>query len=150
MHHSFLSSDEENTVPDISALKSFSFEPEMSLEEQDKFLSSNHEDEVIQKEGNRIGNNNWCKWGGHCRPMSLFSESLCCKDNNEIPDDYFESTNNFAKYKVFHIYNHDWSDIHFISLTSFCLQLIEIVKLNRVKNKKSDKKGNTFSIRTTW
>ena len=27
---------------------------------------------------------------GKCLSMSTYAESLCCRDTNEIPDDYFE------------------------------------------------------------
>ena len=31
----------------------------------------------------------WCVCG-KCRPMQTFTESLCCRDTNEVPDDLFE------------------------------------------------------------
>ena len=34
----------------------------------------------------RIGNTDWCLCG-------RFTESLCCKETNEIPEEYFEGDN---------------------------------------------------------
>ena len=32
----------------------------------------------------------WCVCGGKCRPMESYTESLCCCETNEVPDEYFE------------------------------------------------------------
>ena len=37
----------------------------------------------------RIGNTDWCLCG-RCAPMETHTESLCCKETNEIPEEYFE------------------------------------------------------------
>ena len=39
----------------------------------------------------RIGNSDWCLCGS-CRAMETSSESLCCKDTNDIPHDHFEGS----------------------------------------------------------
>ena len=51
-------------------------------------------DEEIEEYGaqmnNRIGNSNWCVCGGICKPMETYTESLCCRETNEIPKDFFK------------------------------------------------------------
>ena len=84
-HSSF--SDSSDTVsdislPDVTKLKPYDFEPEASSSEDDNIDISN-------EEKSRIGNVDWCVCG-KCRPMQTFTESLCCRDTNEVPDDLFE------------------------------------------------------------
>ena len=44
------------------------------------------------KKKTRAGNNNWCQCGGYCQPMDTDTESLCCRDTNEIPDDILKAS----------------------------------------------------------
>ncbi|XP_057296362.1 uncharacterized protein LOC130625322 [Hydractinia symbiolongicarpus] len=82
--------DENDDIPDLSTLRPFNFEPEFSLEELNKLGTCSSESDEEEDEVSRIGNNNWCQCGGHCRAMESYSESLCCRDTNEIPDNHFE------------------------------------------------------------
>ena len=34
----------------------------------------------------RFGHDSWCKCGGFCNPMEPEEETLCCRDNSEIPE----------------------------------------------------------------
>ena len=81
------SDSDEGDLPDISSLKPFCFEPEISLEEQQNISDDSSDSERFEEfVESRIGNNYWCPCGGHCKPMGTNAESLCCRDNNEIPD----------------------------------------------------------------
>ena len=66
-------------------LKPFDFEPAYPPSIQ--FLSDNDVDEEITD--GRKGNTNWCLCG-HYQAMGIEAESLCCRDNNDIPDNHFE------------------------------------------------------------
>ena len=78
-------------IADVSTLRPFNFEPVMSKEEQEKLIiSSSSSSDESENDDSRIGNNEWCLCGGHCRPMQSYTESLCCRDTNEIPDEMFE------------------------------------------------------------
>ena len=66
-------------------LKPYDFEP--ACPPSIEFLSDNDVDEEITD--GRKGNTNWCLCG-HCQAMGTEAESLCCRDNNDIPDNYFE------------------------------------------------------------
>ena len=75
-------------IPDFNRLKPFDMEPHITLGE-----ISNSEEEIEDyelEENQRIGNNNWCVCGGHCKSMDTYTESLCCRENNEIPDNFFK------------------------------------------------------------
>ena len=41
------------------------------------------------EEHGRIGNTDWCQCS-ECKPMTTYMESLCCQDNNEVPEELFE------------------------------------------------------------
>ena len=78
---SYSSSTKENTssddIADISTLRPFNFEPVMSKEEQEKLIiSSSSSSDESENEDSRIGNNEWCLCGGHCRPMQS-SQNHC-------------------------------------------------------------------------
>ena len=75
------------SLPDVTKLKPYDFEPEASSSEEDNIDISN--DDSSDEEKSRIGNVDWCVCG-KCRPMQTFTESLCCRDTNEVPDDLFE------------------------------------------------------------
>jgi hypothetical protein len=77
----------------FTLLQPFNFEPEISKEELE-LRSSDTEcsdtDRDSDSEDSRIGTNNWCLCGGKCKPMQTTTESLCCRDTTDIPDDHFE------------------------------------------------------------
>ena len=75
------------SLPDVTKLKPYDFEPEASSNEEDNIDISN--DDSSDEEKSRIGNVDWCVCG-KCRPVQTFTESLCCRDTNEVPDDLFE------------------------------------------------------------
>ena len=75
------------SLPDVTKLKPYDFEPEASSSEEDNIDISN--DDSSDEEKSRIGNVDWCVCG-KCRPMQTFTERLCCRDTNEVADDLFE------------------------------------------------------------
>ena len=92
-----LSSESDNeSFPDINKLKPYDLEPEIASSELsssssgDNISSSDSEND----DDTRIGNTSWCLCG-KCLSMSTYNVySLCCRDTNEIPDDYFEGNYN--------------------------------------------------------
>ena len=78
------SSESEDSLPDISRLKPYDFEPEIPYAEEEQTPES--EQSILTS---RIGNTHWCLCG-ECKPMETEAESLCCLDTNEVPDEYFE------------------------------------------------------------
>ena len=77
-------------------LKSYDFEP--ACPPSIEFLSDNDVDEEITD--GRKGNTNWCLCG-HCQAMGTEAESLCCRDTNDIPDNYFEEKSCITESKNF-------------------------------------------------
>ena len=76
--------ESDDSIPDISGLKPYDFEPEIPYVEDETI------DKVNQNQKpSRIGNVNWCTCG-ECKPMESETESFCCLDTNEVPDEYFE------------------------------------------------------------
>lgn len=78
------SSESEDSLPDISSLKPYDFEPEIPYAEEEQTPESKQS--ILTS---RIGNIHWCLCG-ECKPMETEAESLCCLDTNEVPDEYFE------------------------------------------------------------
>ena len=58
------------SLPDVTKLKPYDFEPEASISDEDNIDISN--DDSSDEEKSRIGNVD------------------CCRDTNEVPDDLFE------------------------------------------------------------
>lgn len=81
-----LSSSDES-LHDLTKLKPYDLEPIYS----DVASSSSDSERVDseEEEQSRIGNTSWCECG-NCRAMKTYTESYCCRDTNEIPDEYFE------------------------------------------------------------
>ena len=53
---------------------------------------NNCEEETSLKPQDRIGNIDWCKCECECKLTVTFTESVCCRHTNEIPDENFEGT----------------------------------------------------------
>lgn len=84
------SSSSDISIPDIVKLKPYDFEPEASS--SDEYGSEETVLDCMDTPTNfkdRIGNTDWCLCG-KCRAMDTYSDSLCCRDTNEIPDDSFQ------------------------------------------------------------
>ena len=73
-------------------MKPFEFEPEYSSDEERPISSDDEKSEAKVPSSQRVGNNDWCDCGGVCRVMGTATESYCCRDTCEIPDDYFEGS----------------------------------------------------------
>ena len=87
------SSSDSDSFPDINKLKPYDVEPEIASSELSSTssgddISSSSDSE--EDDNSRIGNTSWCLYGGKCLPMSTYAESLCCRNTNEIHEDYFE------------------------------------------------------------
>ena len=77
------SESDDDSFPDINKLKPYDLEPEIASSE----LSSTSTSDDISRssdsekdDDSRIGNTSWCFFGGKCLPMSMYVESLCCRD----------------------------------------------------------------------
>ena len=79
------SSDE--SFPDITKLKPYDHEP-VCLPRSDDDLEDIGGDKQA-KDTSRIGNTDWCLCGKY-KSMETYSESLCCLDTNEVPEELFE------------------------------------------------------------
>ena len=77
------SSDE--SLPDV--LKPFDFEPVCSPRKD--LISESPQSSEDGEQVKRKGNTDWCICGC-CKAMETESESFCCRDTNEVPDEYFE------------------------------------------------------------
>ena len=94
-------------IKTIKNLKPYDFEP--ACPPRIEFLSDHDVDEEITD--GRNGNTNWCLCG-HCQAMGTEAESLCCRDTNDIPDNYFEEKslnptriNRLEKVVMMHVFN---------------------------------------------
>ena len=79
----------ENEIPNLNSLKPFEFEPKTNIEDIN-FSSSDDGEEGIEDKVKRIGNSEWCECNKQCKPMKTYTESLCCREGNDIPERYFE------------------------------------------------------------
>ena len=79
------SEDESNSLPGITSLKPYDFEPEIPYVEDETVMIENQN----EKPSPRIGNVNWCTCGEY-KPRETETESICCLDKNEVPDGYIE------------------------------------------------------------
>ena len=89
------SSSEESLSDAVSNLKPYDWEPRRSASEVADLmkklpLSSDTEDSSSEENAeDKIGNTDWCRCGC-CRPMDTYTESLCCAETNDVPEEYFE------------------------------------------------------------
>ena len=82
--------DDDDLTENLACLKPYSFEPIIDNSSSSDTSSSEEELDVTTKK--RIGNTLWCTCG-FCRVMETNTESLCCKEKNEIPQEKFEGKN---------------------------------------------------------
>ena len=90
--HSSSESDESGneSFPDLNKLKPYDLEPRISSSDLSSSSNENSSDDDSETaEESRIGNVDWCLCG-KCLPMTTYTESICCLDTNEVPDEYFE------------------------------------------------------------
>ena len=81
------SSSSSISIPNISKLQPYDLEPTIPSSEVSSNSNSDEGTSDSEQEKERIGNTD-C--GGKCRPMESYTESLCCRETNEVPDEYFE------------------------------------------------------------
>ena len=79
----------ENEIPDLNSLKPFEFKPKKTIEDTN-FSGSDDEEEGMEDKVKRIENSECCKCREQCKPMKTYTESLCCREWNDIPERYFE------------------------------------------------------------
>ena len=84
-------SSDNDSIPDIGMLKPYDQEPRRTSFDEGS-LSDHSSTCSTDSETLRIGNTDWCLCG-RCAPMETYTESLCCKDTNEILEEYFEVDN---------------------------------------------------------
>ena len=81
-------SDSENEESiDLSNIRPYQFEPEVSDQSSDNDDEANVSDDTNssdeEDDNARIGNNTWCICK-RCRSMSTYEESICCKE--DVPE----------------------------------------------------------------
>ena len=80
----------------VHKLQPYDLEPEIASSDVSTTTSdentSSSDSEIADY--SRIGNTSWCSCG-KCFPMSTYTESLCCRDTNEVADVYFEGNHNY-------------------------------------------------------
>ena len=89
------SESDNDSIPDVHKLQPYDLEPEIASSDVSTTTSdenTNSSDSEIA-DYSRIGNTSWCSYG-KCFPMS-YTERLCCRDTNEVPDEYFEGNHNY-------------------------------------------------------
>ena len=91
---------DDEILSDLQKLQPYDLEPKISSStSSDKDISSS---DCETTEESRLGNTNWCLcW--KCFPMLTYTESLCCLDTNEVPDEYFERMYNIISQTQHHI-----------------------------------------------
>ena len=72
----------------LKFLKPFDFEPEYSDSGEEEELEQ-QETRTEEATTDRVGTNDWCVCGA-CKAMQTEAESLCCRDTNEISEEFFE------------------------------------------------------------
>lgn len=87
-----LTSEDESSIsdesqPDYSNLKGYDFEPE--CDPRPVSPSSDEGANTEDRNDSRVGNRDWCVCG-KCEAMKSATESLCCKDTNEVPEEFYE------------------------------------------------------------
>ena len=88
------SSENEQEV----GLTPYMFEPKRTREQLQQYMKTKNEEEQQGEEEikqPRVGHNTWCLCQKNCKEMTTETESLCCRDNNDITDDLFQGFNLF-------------------------------------------------------
>ena len=80
----------ENEIPDLNSLKPFEFKPKTSIKDINSSSSSDDEEKGTKDKVKRIGNSEWCGCSKQCKPMKSYTESLCYREGNDMPERYFE------------------------------------------------------------
>ena len=81
-------SSDNDSILDIALLKPYDHEPRRTSFDEGS-LSDDNSTCSTESETLRIGNTDWglCR---RCTPMESCTETLCCKETNEIAEEYFE------------------------------------------------------------
>ena len=84
------------SLPDVNNLKPYNMESRRSTIDMSASwtdLSSENSSDEEDKKKERIRTTDWCTCG-KCKKMLIYTESLCCRDTNEVPDDNYEGSYN--------------------------------------------------------
>ena len=86
------SDSDDIEIPNIHRLRPYDMEPRRKVDDHDLStdIQSSDDSSDSETENERIGNNDWCVCGKKCRRMQTYTESYCCQDTNEIPEDFFK------------------------------------------------------------
>ena len=79
----------ENEIPSLNSLKPFEFEVKTTIRDINS-SSSDDKEEGIEDKVKWIGNSQWCKCSKQCKPIKTYTESLCCREKNDIPERCFK------------------------------------------------------------
>lgn len=79
--------DSDESLPDIAALKPYDHEPVCNP----RCYNDNKSSDDL--ESTRVGNTKWCLCK-KCEPMQTDTESICCQETNEVPEELFEGNKN--------------------------------------------------------
>ena len=71
------SDSSENEIPDLGSSKPYEFEPKTNIDD---------EEEGTQSKVKRIGSSEWCECSKPCKPKKTYTESLCCREGNDISE----------------------------------------------------------------
>ena len=90
------SESDNDSIPDIHKLQPYDLEPEIASSDVSTTTSDENSSSSDSEKADysRIGNTNWCPCV-KCFTMSTYTESLCCRDTNEVADEYFEGNHNY-------------------------------------------------------
>ena len=81
-------SSDNDSIPDIGLLKSYDHKPRRTSFDEG-WLSDDSSAGSADSETVRISNTDWCLCG-RCAPVKTYTESLCCKETNEILEECFK------------------------------------------------------------
>ncbi|XP_057308898.1 P2X purinoceptor 7-like [Hydractinia symbiolongicarpus] len=84
------SSESDNSLHEKDFTKLQPYEFELLVSDEEEVSNGVENDEVSFTDAEpRTGNANWCECG-NCRAMETDTESVCCVESNEIPDEFFQ------------------------------------------------------------
>ena len=69
----------------LNSLKLFEFEPKANIGYINS-SSNDDEEEGIEENVKRIVNSEWSECSKPCEPMKIYTEGLCCRERNDMPE----------------------------------------------------------------
>ena len=96
---SFNNSESETELPNFSILKPFDMEPRKKVSDEHHAEYKCQPKDVLSEQ--KVDNNSWCECRRFFKPMETEEESLCCRDNSEIPEE--NCNGNFSSPRVYNV-----------------------------------------------